>query len=158
MKHINWREVKMYPESSYELRDRNVIREYCLGGKAIVTLLSPTGKYHSYYICTPWMEDKDEFSDTIRFVYVLNKLHRWVYLGELCNDGQFFRKTKNSKYMSGSEEFKGMVYIVKLMNKDVKTPMKLYHAGCCSRCGRKLTDPISIERGFGTKCYKQSKM
>lgn len=29
---------------------------------------------------------------------------------------------------------------------------KIWHQGCCSACGRKLTDPESIERGLGPVC------
>ena len=30
----------------------------------------------------------------------------------------------------------------------------MYHLGRCARCGRELTDPDSIERGFGSECWR----
>lgn len=153
MSKINWREVKKYPLSAHRLEGKEAIKNYCMGGNAIVTLTSPSNVHYSYYIRSPWMEDKDDFNKDIRFVYVMNSSNKWMYVGELCNNGSAFRKTKNSQYWEDSPEFKGMQYVVKMMNKDFNTPMILQHEGCCSRCGRRLVDPVSIERGLGPKCY-----
>lgn len=30
-----------------------------------------------------------------------------------------------------------------------------YDEGACERCGRKITDLLSLERGFGPVCYKK---
>lgn len=32
--------------------------------------------------------------------------------------------------------------------------LEVWHEGCCARCGRALTDPTSIQRGFGPECVK----
>jgi hypothetical protein len=32
--------------------------------------------------------------------------------------------------------------------------VEIYHLGKCLKCGRTLTDAISIERGLGSKCVK----
>ena len=32
--------------------------------------------------------------------------------------------------------------------------IQIWHQGVCSHCGRVLTDPKSIERGIGPKCYE----
>lgn len=151
---INWKEVRTYPQSSHTLEGSRNIKDYCMGGNAIVTLTSPTKIHHTYYIRAPWKEDKNDFSNDIRFVYHRESNGRWSYVGEICNDGTKFRKTKSSRYWQHDKIFKGAVYIVKMMNYDFDTPMKLHHEGCCSRCGKQLTDPISIERGLGPKCYR----
>ena len=153
MAKINWREVRKYPLSAHRLQGKENIKNYCMGGNAIVTLTSPSNIHYSYYIRSPWMEDKDEFRKDVRFVYVMNSSNRWIYLGELCNNGQIFRKTYSSQFDVDTNEFKGMMYVVKMMNRDLNTPMILQHEGCCSRCGRRLVDPISIERGLGPKCF-----
>lgn len=33
---------------------------------------------------------------------------------------------------------------------------EFWHEGRCGRCGRKLTDPVSIEAGFGPECRQHS--
>ena len=35
--------------------------------------------------------------------------------------------------------------------------LEFYHIGRCARCGHKLTDEQSIDRGFGPTCYKMIK-
>lgn len=34
--------------------------------------------------------------------------------------------------------------------------MEIYRSIKCAKCGRKLTDPISLERGIGTECWKET--
>lgn len=34
--------------------------------------------------------------------------------------------------------------------------LEFWHEGCCARCGRALTDPASIQRGFGPECSKKN--
>ena len=153
MSKINWSEVQKYPESAHRLVGAKNIKNYCMSGNAIVTLTSPTGVHYSYYIRAPWMKDKDEFDSDIRFVYVFGSEAKWNYLGELSHNGLKFRVTRNSYHADCSPEFKGMLYIVRMMHRDFETPMILQHEGCCGRCGRRLIDPVSIERGIGPKCY-----
>ncbi len=137
MKKINWDQVCMFPEEAHRLEGSKVIKEYCMGGNAIVTLSSPSGVHHSYYIRAPWRDDKDEFEDDVRFVYVLDSVGSWKYVGGLYNNGRLFRTTYNSWYTKESPEFKGMQYIVRMMNSDFHTSMVLQHEGCCARCGKK---------------------
>lgn len=151
---INWKEVKIFPSSSHTLEGSRTIKNYCMGGNAIVTLISPSGEHHSYYIRAPWKEDKGDFASDIRFVYHKEKHNRWKYVGEIFNDGTRFKRTKSSCYWEENKVFKGAAYIVKMMNRDFPTSMVLKHGGCCSRCGRELTDPVSIERGLGPKCHR----
>lgn len=150
---INWKEVQLYPLSAHRLVGAKSIKEYCMGGNAIVTLTSPTGVHYTYYIRAPWQDDKEEFTKDVRFVYALGAEQKWFYIGGLYKNGTSFRSTKNSTVSGRSPVFKGVVYLVKMMNRDFDTPMIVQHEGCCSRCGRRLTDPISIERGIGPKCY-----
>lgn len=151
-KKVDWDQIKFFPECAHQLRGSEVIKNYCMGGHAIVTLSSPTNVHHTYYIRAPWKNDKNDFSDDIRFVYTRHSNGRWMYVGQIFKDGTCFRKTKNSFYEVDSPVFKGMKYILRMMNEDFETPMILRHEGVCSRCGRRLTDPESIERGMGKRC------
>ena len=31
--------------------------------------------------------------------------------------------------------------------------LEVWEESCCGRCGRELTDPVSVERGVGPECY-----
>lgn len=143
-----------YPEfdsNAGELRGRKTISRYIRGGKGAVTLVSPTGKYHSYQFRYPASKQRGEFPNGTMFVYVMVGRRIWQYVGMLKHDRKFYH-TKASQFGVKSEEFKGAIFIVSMMNEEKHTSMKLYHQGICSVCGRKLTTPKSIECGMGPRC------
>ena len=149
---IAWDQIPIFHENSHELKGAERIKNYCMGGNAVVTLSSPSGIHHTYYIRAPWKEDKSNFPEGTRFVYTRHSNGKWLYLGQIVGDGKDLKLTKNSYYGVPSPEFRGMKYILRMMNEEFETPMILQHEGCCSRCGRRLTDPKSIERGMGRYC------
>ena len=142
-----------YPESSYELKDAEAIRTYLLGGKGIVTLQAPSGKYHVCAFNKP--RNEEAFPDGTLFIYSQVNKGRWLYCGML-DEALNFRLTRASAWDNDCEITKGARYIINMMKGVIKdTPMKLYHAGVCSVCGRQLKDPDSILMGIGPKCRKK---
>ena len=59
----------------------------------------------------------------------------------------------------GSREhpaFTALDWTVKhLASGSMPAQLELWHEGQCARCARPLTDPVSIERGFGPECVKR---
>lgn len=53
-----------------------------------------------------------------------------------------------------AESVQAFVFTVfNILNRNrIPTEVEFWHEGRCGRCGRKLTDPESIERGFGPEC------
>ena len=142
----------VFPESSYELVGTENIKHYLLGGKAIVTLQSPTGVYHTYAVNKP--RNPGSFPDGTYFIFCQTHNGVWLYCGMLIHYTEF-KLTYASKWGNDSEIVKGARYIVDMMNGHItSTPMKLYHAGVCCVCGRKLISPKSIVAGIGPKCKK----
>lgn len=142
----------VYPESSYELRGADNIRNYLLGGKGVVTLQSPSGIHRTYAFNRPRYQE--QFDEGTMFIYAQVSSGVWNYVGMLTPE-HIFRVTRNSRYELDHPITKGAAYIVKMMNGRITdTPMILYHCGVCSICGRKLTDPKSIAIGMGPKCRK----
>lgn len=78
------------------------------------------------------------------------------YLG-LIRDGEF-SVTKNSPSVE-STSFKGFEYIFNhyIKSNDHDSRLEFYHEGRCAYCGRIMTDPDSVKRGFGPTCYQRSK-
>ena len=140
----------MYDENSYQLIGKKIIRDYIYGGKGIVTLRSPTGVHHTYYFKRP--TDRYNFPDDVLFVYALHNKTQHFYVGMIENNQ--FRLTKCSRFGEHTPIVKGVRYILKMMFHDIDTPMKLYHEGVCSICGRKLTNPKSLDTGIGPKCRR----
>lgn len=146
--------MKLYPESSHIFTISESLNRYILGGKAIVTLESPGGKQHTYVYAIP--RNSESFPDDVRFVYALHDDKKEFYIGMLEQDK--FRLTRNSRFLPDTEIVRGAKYIEKLRHSQMflsNSPMKIYHQGTCARCGRKLLDIKSIERGFGLKCAKK---
>lgn len=137
-------------ESSSRLIGMNNIRNYLYGGKGIVTLESPTGKYHTYAFERP--KKKNVFDPSVLFVHVKIDSGYWRYIGMVNSYG--FHTTAKSEMSINSDEVRGAKYIVSMSRYEGESPMKLYHEGVCAVCGRKLTTPKSIARGVGPRCAK----
>ena len=48
----------------------------------------------------------------------------------------------------------GISHFFYMNDEDINTKVTLQHIGKCCKCGRKLTDPKSIELGIGPECAK----
>lgn len=146
--------MKLHHESSHQFTDSALLNQYIMGGRAVVTLESPEGKKHTYVYAFP--RNSESFPPDVRFVYALHGGVKEFYIG-MIEMGRF-RLTRNSRFLPDTEIVKGAKYIENLRTSQTflsKSPMKIYHEGICSRCGRKLVDPKSIERGFGPKCRRK---
>ena len=143
----------IYHEHSHVLSTTADIRNYIFGGKGVVTLLSPTGVHHTYAFQPP--KQNDSFTSNTLFVSTLVGENSWKYVGMLSAN-RTFKATRGSKFPTNSAIFKGAAYIVKMMyTENLNTPMQLYYEGCCSVCGRPLTNPKSIAIGIGPKCKER---
>lgn len=146
--------MKLHHESSHRFTDSSLLNQYIYGGRAVVTLESPSGQKHTYVYAIP--KNSESFPPDVRFVYALHDGVKEFYIGMIEMDK--FRLTRNSRFLPDTDIVKGAQYIENLRHAQTfldKSPMKIYHEGICSRCGRKLIDPKSIERGFGPKCRKK---
>lgn len=148
--------VQAFPENRSRLVGCKAIRSYLEGGKGVVTLLSPTGEHRTYSFRRPYddiFKDDDYYKNAL-FVYAQTSSHNWMYVG-LYNKNSF-RLTQASRYGINHPIVKGARYLVKMMNDELAAqgPMILYHEGVCSVCGRKLTNPKSINTGIGPRCRK----
>lgn len=135
-----------------QLVDSKEIKRYLYGGKAIVTLESPSGVWHTYLFKKPVAPEG--FPDDVFFVYALHEFNTAFYVGMVEED--CFRLTRHSRFLADTEIVRGAFYIMRMANEpNLQTPMKLYHEGVCSVCGRPLTTPKSIQVGIGPKCLKK---
>lgn len=140
------------PNSSFELVGKDAICKYLSGGKGIVTLKSPTGVSRTYSFQVPRY---DRFPDGTMFIYARISSGIWQYIGMLDSNIEF-RLTRASHYPADHPITKGAAYIVNMMNGRItSTPMKLYHGGTCSVCGRRLTSINSIIDGMGRTCRRR---
>lgn len=141
--------MKLNHKMSHELTGSKRITDYILGGNGVVTLKSYTGIHHTYWFAAP--RNRNAGDDTM-FIKTLVDGGDWVYVGMYKDKN--FHLTKASRFSMQSPIVKGVFFILKLMFKPDFSDerMHLYHMGICSRCGRPLTNPDSIEFGIGPVC------
>lgn len=124
-------------------------KTFALAGNAILTLESlKTGAHFTFKV----REAKD--GD----VYFVNLLANgsadegfFTYVG-LIREGRFLL-TKNSKVSIDAASFKAFNYFWNRdHNGEIPAQLRVMHAGRCGRCGRTLTEPESLDSGFGPEC------
>lgn len=102
-------------------------------------------------------------SDEDQFIYWLNtgeKSGTLIYGGVLffdSNDNQFkFGKGARGNLLKTDIRIKSLLYVLNnLYKNNTQINVKIYHVGKCGKCGKKLTDPVSILTGLGPHCAKQ---
>lgn len=130
-----------------------MIPEFVLGGNATITLKSgETGNRYTYKI----VNSKD--NDNLYFIHLLHgpdNEKNYKYIGCYYKDTEYFH---SAKYYSNMDKrlrpasVQAIDYFFKRLY-DIPDNLIVYHEGKCARCGRKLTTPESLERGFGPECY-----
>ena len=95
---------------------------------------------------------------TTYFVSLLSGPDNWtnyVYMGILNPKTGVVRLTNKSKYRPTTPPYRILNGILERVwqGHDLPKGFELRHEGKCGRCGRKLTVPESIDRGFGPDCW-----
>lgn len=133
---------------------------FILAGNATFTLRSRrTGTRFTYRVNK---KDGEDFW----FVKVLTgpeNTKDYTYLGNISVNGpQYLRYGSHSFWHSKKQQVspdapsaKAFAWAFRrfVVGTDVSADMDFFHAGSCARCGRTLTTPESIARGWGPECW-----
>jgi hypothetical protein len=124
-------------------------KSYMLGGNAKVTVVSrKSGQSYTYQI----REKQVEEDKTLHFVGVLTgpeNTRDYSFLGTIF-DGEKFVHGRKSRIEVDAPSARAFAWLWR--NLDDEERVTVLHSGACSRCGRELTTPESIERGLGPVC------
>lgn len=122
--------------------------DYILGGKAYVTFQNPqTGNRFTYKVIKHKVDD-------IYFVHVLTNSDVYMFLGTIINYG--FRHSKKSKIDRDNKSVIVFDYVFHHLGMGtLNSSIEIFHDGRCGKCGRQLTDPLSVETGLGPYCRKK---
>jgi hypothetical protein len=128
------------------------IRSFVLAGNATFTVRSKrTGQHLTYKV----QKKEAEGERPVWFAQVMTDgADGYTYLGMVGSDGKL-RTTKASKFTRDSRAFTALAWTIDWLQTGLPWPAhsaEFHHAGRCGRCGRELTDPVSIERGLGPEC------
>lgn len=127
--------------------DQNLRADFILAGNSLVTFKSlRTGKHYTYKV-------RKKKTENIWFVSVLYDPsgQNYNYIGCITREGKFVH-TKKSQIGEESESFQAFKWVWYNRSSD---RVEVWHEGKCGRCGRTLTEPESIKRGFGPICWQK---
>jgi hypothetical protein len=146
------------------LTDGAQTRQFALGGKAHITLVSQkTGTRFTFQIKAKKV-NKGEAPTAPWFVALLrgsDNTGDYTSLGTIFEDLLAhdpmglggYRHSGKSPVSSGAPSAKGFVWAWSFISKGQLPPgCEVWHEGYCGRCGHLLTDPESIARGLGPIC------
>ena len=102
--------IHTYPESAGRLTSCEAIWNYISAGRGVVTLKSPSGVHHTYVFRKP--AEKEQFPNDVIFVYALHDRQKLFYVGMV--EGEEFRVTRNSRFLSTTPIVKGAFYILRM--------------------------------------------
>jgi hypothetical protein len=137
-----------------------VTSQFLLAGDATFTIQTPDQGHRTYRITAT--EPNERYPKPAYFVKLLtgaDNTSDYSYVGKL--DTYTFQVMPTAK-----SQLSASSYPVRLFNRVMariacddhaafeSKGFKVHHEGKCGRCGKKLTTPESIERGFGPECIK----
>lgn len=136
--------------------DNKQILDFIMAGHSKFTITSNvTGKHLTFTARRPHGKEGDSSSPV--FISVLrgpDNTHDFSYIGTIFPNNKFV-KTKNSR--SHPVAFQGFAWFFNGLcdEGNVLSRATFQHSGECGRCGRELTDPVSIEVGLGPVCRER---
>ncbi len=145
---------------NYQLTTAFAAYEYFFGGNAIVTLKSKkTGKHLTYRLRRPTeADDRPGQRFFVSWLVGPNNNRDYCYLGvvdagKVPHGKAELRLTRNSRLSDASRPVRAFCWaLARLCVGELPDTLEVWHAGQCGRCGRKLTTPESLSRGFGPEC------
>ena len=148
--------------------DKKLTREFIFSGHSVLTCMNTeTGKHKTFMIDKS--DDGRVHFFKIRgdkdgvFVPLTKDLKKqkknWVYVGMTLPNGKFIT-TRGSKVTRDSQSFRSIEWLLRASTEwslgiDKYPQIEVYHEGFCGRCGRPLTNPESVQLGYGPSCYKE---
>jgi hypothetical protein len=135
-------------------------QRFALAGNAVITLQSlRSGTHFTYKISSPNAEKQEKrgySAEEIWFVKLLTSGSAdsgdFTYLGMIKKQvsGPEFTLTRASKANEQSPSVKAFKFFMR--SRELNPELVIRHENHCGRCGRTLTEPESIDLGYGPEC------
>lgn len=140
---------------------KNITRDFLLAGRAEFTVSNPKGEHYTVKVAQP--KNSDARGQKPYFVSIKDSSHpraKWgyCYAGILNTHNNTVARTFKSVYDVNDLKFKVAAWAIKTVLENLPLPdgYSIKHVGKCGKCGKKLTDPESIDRGLGPVCVGSS--
>lgn len=128
--------------------DNSKALDFVLGGNSLFTVKNSQSQNRFTF-----KVNKHKKED-IFFVKVLTNPDMYEFVGTLI--GGVFYHSKKSRVSSQAQSVKVFNYIFDRLSKNILPNfIEIWHEGRCGKCGKTLTDPDSINAGFGPYCLSR---
>ncbi len=141
----------------------NVTPQYLLAGEATVTVSNQQGVHFTYHVYKA--HPTDQYPGPAWFIKMLiGSNDDYKYMGAvvpMLNRSPTIKLTGRSKFREGDKSVAVARWMFRAVwqhaNRGYRIPagMSIKHIGKCGRCGRKLTNPASLDTGVGPECADQ---
>lgn len=126
--------------------DTNTSLDFIFAGNSTFTALNTKSENRFTF------KVKKHKKDDVYFVSVLTGPETYQFIGSYRS---VFKHSSKSKISANSQSVNVFKYIVdKLSSRNLPDYIEVWHSGKCGKCGKKLTTPDSIVRGFGPTCRR----
>lgn len=124
-------------------------------GRLTLTFRSPTGQHITITAKARGTDESGKWVGT-------SLAEAKVVFVEVPNDGGWNDKvgkiTRRAGFVADRNADPARVYCAEMMlryvaGQSLPPSLEVFEADRCGKCGRQLTDPVSIERGIGPECY-----
>jgi len=131
--------------------EHDKIRRFILAGNSYFTVMNVvTNNKLTFHVIR--LKEKSPW-----FVWATNKKSKYCFLGTIfphAKGGIYKLGIRNGRFTKDSIINKSFEYLwKKMLSNSLPEKIVFYHDSKCGRCGQRLTDPKSIERGFGPHCF-----
>jgi hypothetical protein len=135
-----------------QFTDAVTARQFMRAGKATVTLVSKkTGTRFTYKLTV----SEDGNCIFVGLLVGQNNETDYQYIGRIARD-VFWAGRKTPRPGDIAKDAPSVVAFAwawrTLAQGTFPSALEIWHEGACGRCGRKLTVPTSVARGFGPEC------
>jgi hypothetical protein len=140
-----------------QLLENDRIKEFVLGGNALITLESGKTGCHFTYKITKSKNDENLYF--IKNLRGSDNQNDYVYVGCFFADTRQFvveKSYRDKDVNSWPKSIRAIRYLFNNLD-DVPYLLHVFHNGKCCRCGRTLTTPESIRRGIGPECERSKR-
>ncbi len=127
--------------------EAKLAKQFMLGGKAIFTLVGAKTRY-TFRVS----RSKDGKVSFVGLLTGSDNTSDYQYIGLIPRDRDD-RLVAGAKGNAAHPAFKALDWtLANLGSEEIPDKLTIYHAGHCGACGRLLTEPSSVEAGFGPIC------
>jgi len=127
-------------------------RQFVLAGNCTFTLQSlATGEHLTFKVKKGKEESAPHFVSLMRGP---DNERSFAFLGTIFPDGNY-RHGKRSEIGADATSALAFQWVWKNIDRDISKQAKFLPSCQCCRCGRKLTNPASVEMAIGPECAEK---